>query len=260
MNPVIRFGNTPGTQHIIGLPREESDVKHTLCVIPAYSGGKDKRSIMMPLSGKPLLAYSIETALSSQEFDDVLVSSDDEDALSLAESRGVLTDVVFSSPAVTIRGMIDAVVSFVERARIVKTYRHVAVMLPCCPLRSIDDVHRAMARYRDQKSACSLITVTPYAFPQELAMKYSAADHHLTMRDPGVHRRMVRSQMLSATYQPNGALFVMPTASLLQHRTFFTDPMVGYVMPPQRSLDINDPHQLGIARYIVEHPQMDVTN
>ena len=260
MNPVIRIGNMPSHQHIVGLPREEVGIKECLCIIPAYTGGEDKRSNMMPLAGKPLLAYTIETALESQEFDDVLVTSDDEDALSLAESRGVLTDIILKAPGVGTRSLIESVVKFVERARVLKSYRHVALMLPRCPLRSIEDVNRAMDRYREQKAACTLITVTPYAFPPEFAMRYSSDDHCLRMRDPGIQRRMIRNQMLSATYQPNGALYVTSTATLVRQRTYFVDPMIGYVMPPRRSLDINDPHQLGIARYIVDHPVKDANN
>ncbi|MCR2074848.1 cytidylyltransferase domain-containing protein, partial [Campylobacter lari] len=53
-----------------------------LCIIPARGGSKRiPRKNIINFLGKPLIAYSIESALNSGIFDDVIISSDDDEII-----------------------------------------------------------------------------------------------------------------------------------------------------------------------------------
>lgn len=61
----------------------------TLCIIPARGGSKRiERKNIKEFAGKPIIAYSIEAAVQSGCFDEVMVSTDDEEIASIAESHG----------------------------------------------------------------------------------------------------------------------------------------------------------------------------
>ena len=60
-----------------------------LAIIPARSGSKGlKDKNIKLLDGKPLIAYTIEAALKSGEFDEVMVSTDDEEFAKVAKQYG----------------------------------------------------------------------------------------------------------------------------------------------------------------------------
>ena len=61
----------------------------SLCIIPARGGSKRiPRKNIKPFMGKPIIAYSIETALKSGVFDEVMVSTDDEEIVGVARQYG----------------------------------------------------------------------------------------------------------------------------------------------------------------------------
>ena len=60
-----------------------------LCIIPARGGSKRiPRKNVKPFMGKPIIAYSIEAALQSGLFDEVMVSTDDEEIAEIAKKFG----------------------------------------------------------------------------------------------------------------------------------------------------------------------------
>jgi len=72
-------------------------MKKSIAIIPARGGSKRiPRKNIKPFYGKPLIAYSIETALASQLFEKVIVSTDDEEIANIAKSYGA--EVPFMRP------------------------------------------------------------------------------------------------------------------------------------------------------------------
>jgi pseudaminic acid cytidylyltransferase len=64
---------------------------HNLCIIPARGGSKRiPRKNIKPFLGKPIIAYSIEAALQSQLFDEVMVSTDDSEIAEIARKYGAV--------------------------------------------------------------------------------------------------------------------------------------------------------------------------
>ena len=61
----------------------------TLCIITARGGSKRiPRKNIRDFLGKPIIAYSIEAALKSEIFDEVMVSTDDEEIARVAREYG----------------------------------------------------------------------------------------------------------------------------------------------------------------------------
>jgi N-acylneuraminate cytidylyltransferase len=70
----------------------------SLCIIPARGGSKRiPRKNIKPFMGKPIIAYSIEAALASGLFDEVMVSTDDEEMARVARQYGAKVPFMRSS-------------------------------------------------------------------------------------------------------------------------------------------------------------------
>jgi CMP-N-acetylneuraminic acid synthetase len=57
-----------------------------------------------------------------------------------------------------------------------------------------------------------------------------------------------QAQKVPTLYHPSGAVFAATVSGFREHESFYTDDTVGYRMPPERSLDIDVPHDLEMAR------------
>lgn len=229
-------------------------MKDCLCLIPARGGSKRlPRKNIMPLGGKPLLAHTIDAALEACIFDDVIVSSDDDEILKLAAERGADTDRRPDALANDTAKVVEVVEEFLVRTGAVDTHKHIVVMLSTCPLRSVSDVQQGIAMYKAGPEGSTLVSVTGYDFPPELSMQHDESSHQLKMDRPETYRQTTRSQSFKPSYHPNGGFYAARVADFLTARTFFTNRMIGYVMPPERSVDIDYLYQFRMAEILLEH-------
>jgi len=215
-----------------------------VCLIPARGGSKRiPRKNLLPLGGKPLLAYTIDNARDSGCFDEIAVSSDDAEILALAERCGVRADRRPDHLSGDMTKFVEVLEEFLQRE---SRFDHFAGLLPTCPFRTAEDVRAAMELSLEHPAAF-VVGVTAYDFPPQLAMTFDATSHGLTIREPETYKTTTRSQSLGTLHHPNGSIYCGRVDRYLQTGTYFEPPLVGYVMPPERSFDIDYPYQFEIA-------------
>jgi len=171
----------------------------------------------------------------------VVVSTDDAVAARQARRRGAI--VVrrprrLAGPRATTAEVIDHALRELRREGLV--FDRVVVLQPTSPLRTSADVREAL-RIHDAQRGRNVISVTALKGAQ-WTMRLGS-DGRLQPLDPRSLRR--RRQDLRPLYVPNGALYVVGTDRVKQG--WFED-AVGYVMPRSRSIDIDEPIDLRIAR------------
>lgn len=230
----------------------------TLCLIPARGGSRRiRRKNLLSLAGKPLLAYTIEVATKADVFEDVVVSSDDHEILDLAVSLGVTPDGRPERLSGDKIRFVEVIEEYLLRPGITQRYANIACMLPTCPFRTVKDVHKAYALFAEQPDEVFLVAVTEYDFPIQLALELDKDGMTLSMRDPDTYGQTTRSQSLRKAYHPNGAIYLATVEGFLRKATFFNHPLIGYVMPPARSFDIDYPYQFRIAEGMMREMKQD---
>ncbi len=230
--------------------------KKTLCIIPARGGSKRiPRKNILPLAGKPLLAYTVSPALEADIFKDVVVSSEDDEILELAAALGAVADRRPSALCADTIRAVQVVEEYLLRDGVKEKYKNVANMLPTCPFRTVADIRSAYDLFTKQTDDVFLTSVTEYGFPPQLAFDLDEDGRSLIMRDPATYRRTTRSQDISTCYHSNGCIYLATVDGFLREKTFFADPLIGYVMPPERSFDIDYPYQFTIAELMMQGSQ-----
>lgn len=227
----------------------------TVCIIPARGGSKRiPRKNLLPLNGKPLLAHTVEAVLKARVFAEVYVSSDDPEILALAEACGARTDVRPQHLAGDTVKATEIISEFLSRPGHAQKYDVVGMCLPTCPLRVAEDVREAMEHFARHRGQCPrLIGVTRYEFPPQLALRSpspaqtESSGHIMHMREPEAYQFSTRSQEIEPLYYPNGSIYLSTVANYLQERTFFGQPTLVHVMPPERSFDIDYPYQFTVV-------------
>jgi CMP-N-acetylneuraminic acid synthetase len=213
------------------------DGKRCVAVICARGGSKGlPRKNVLPLAGRPLIAWSVEAARQSTLLDRAVVSTDDPEIAEAARHAGA--DVPFLRPAHLAddgANIVDAILYTLDTLGEAEGY---AVLLQATsPLRTGADID-ACIRLCAERKAPAAATVSP-------AAKSPYWMFHLN--DDGSVRPVIpapaianQRQALPPAWVANGAVYVAECDWLRHHRTFWVpDVTQGCIMPAERSVDID---------------------
>lgn len=224
-----------------------------LGLIPARGGSKGlPRKNILPLAGKPLIAHTILVARESKALDRVVVSTDDQEIADVAKWHGA--DVPFYRPADLAKddtsvfpALLHAITWLSEHEGYNPGY--VMLLQPTSPFRTVEDIQGtvslAVRKQADAVVSVSAVRQHPYW------MKQITEDGKLISQYPPAHAAF-RRQDLPTLYVPNGAIYLVLRSVLLERQTFYTERTYGYVIPGERSLDIDNPWDLYVAELILK--------
>jgi pseudaminic acid cytidylyltransferase len=219
-----------------------------VCLVPARGGSQRvPRKNVTPLAGRPLLAWTVEAALASGLFQRVVVSTEDEEIARVAERHGAVVLPRAAALATSTATGVDVCVDAIERLRAGgEAFDVLAFLLPTSPLRTAEDLCGAWERFVE-RDADFLMAVTDYAIPPFWALE--ERDGYL--RPYWGHEYLVKSQELPRVSVDNGAVYLARVEAFLRERTFYGERLVGYWMPRERSVDVDEPVDLALAEFFL---------
>jgi CMP-N,N'-diacetyllegionaminic acid synthase len=220
-----------------------------LAIIPARGGSKRLlRKNILPLAGRPVIAWTIEAALKSSAVKRVVVSTDDPEIAAIAKSFGAEVPFLRESElASDTTSTIDVVVDTLKRL----TFEGRLVLLqPTSPLRTAMHIDEA-ANLMTIKSADGVVSVTKAEHPLEWFGLLPDDGCMRKFLDPGV--RNLRSQDLPVSYRLNGAIYIAESRKLIEEGTFFLRKNVyAYRMERESSVDIDDEFDYRVADMLLK--------
>lgn len=214
----------------------------TLGLIPARGGSKGiPRKNLLPIAGKPLIAWTIEAALAAKCIDRVVVTTDDEEIARVAKTYRA--DVPFLRPAELARDETPGIDPVLHAIDAVTGYDRVVLLQPTSPLRTAADIDSAIAL---AEAGASVVSVTEAVHADWIF----AMDAHGAL-DIGATPPVARRQDMVKRYALNGAIYVARCAILRESRGFLASGTLGYVMPAERSVDIDGPLDWRLAELLL---------
>ena len=224
--------------------------KKILAIIPARGGSKRlPHKNVLDLAGKPLVAWSIESALSSKYIDRVILSSDDEEIIKVAKEWGC--DIPFTRPKELAQDnsrSIDLVTHALNTLE--EEYDDVILLQPTSPLRTSEDIDNAIEQFY-AKDATSVIGVCEV---EHSPLWSNTLDESLSMNnflDDKYNNS--RSQDLPTYYRINGAFYMSRVASVLKEESFFVkENIYAFVMSQEHSVDIDTKLDFIIAEAVLK--------
>ena len=191
------------------------------------------------LAGKPLIAWTIQAALESSIFDRTIVSTDDDNISQICSKLGA--EVPFKRPdelAQDDSPHIDAVVHAIEWLNHNCNYypEYVMLLQPTSPLRTVEDIKNAI-ELLIKNNADSIISVSPTTVHPYLMKQIN--EEGLLLDFVEKPESYLPRQLHPPVYHVNGAIYLIKTDIILQQRTFSPENTFPYLMPMERSLDID---------------------
>jgi CMP-N-acetylneuraminic acid synthetase len=224
--------------------------KTFLAVIPARGGSKRlPRKNVLDLAGKPLIAWTIEASRHSSYIDKTLVSSDDDEILSIAEAYSA--DILRrpSELASDTSSSFDAIRHAIESSA--QQYDYLVLLQPTSPLRDKNNIN-ATIELLEQKKADAIISVCEMEHSPLWANTLpndGAMDNFL--RNELINQR---SQDLPKHYRLNGAIYICKIDRLLEEGSFFIkDNIFSYIMETEKSIDIDSSSDFSFAQWKMEN-------
>jgi len=222
----------------------------SICFIPAREGskgipGKNKKDFC----GKPLVQWSIDQAKESKLFDKIIVSSDDQDILDIAQRCGV-EDVQRVDELSGDDVMIDDVM-YDFFAREPNQCELICLLQPTSPLRNVSDITKTYAEIK-KKKWWSVVGVQWNPIMGWVKEPTKAGSMCLYQ----IHKRPNR-QTRDNFYLENGAIYWMKQGAFLNSGNRVITPVKTYlhVMPPERSLEVDTPYDWFLAEKTFEYLQ-----
>lgn len=223
----------------------------TLCARGGSKGVADKN--LMEVAGKPLLAHSLLQARASGLFATIAVSSDSPRILAAAGRWGA--DLLIERPAelATDRApKLPAIRHAVEVAedRAGRAFETLVDLDVTSPLRSVDDIRGAVALL-EGSGVSQVITGTPARRSPYFNMVELSADGVVRLvvePDPPLARR----QDAPPCYDMNASIYVWTRDGLFHGGRPFNPDARLFVMPEERSLDVDSPLDARIVRFLME--------
>lgn len=198
------------------------------------------------LAGKPLLAYTIETARASRALDRVILSTEDEAIAAAARDLGC--DVPFMRPTDLAQDdtphlpVIQHATRWMQE-RAGYTPDAVMILQPTSPLRTADDIAAAvhLLETSDADSVLSVNEVPVHAHPMRTLRLDAQGDAVLFVSGEPVRKRINRRQDLPPAWVMNGCIYACRTRVLFDAQpSLYGNRVAAYRMPADRSLSIDD--------------------
>ena len=231
-----------------------------IAIITARSGSKglpDKN--IRPLAGIPLIAYTIKAALDRGMFDTVMVSTDSEEYARISREYGA--EVPFLRSAETsgdTAGSWDVVREVLKNYKEMgKEFDKICLLQPTSPLRNGEDIRNAFA-FMEEKKANNLISSAEIgmAFSQ-MYMLTDSCKYTDAIRTQPINQDSysLRRQDAKKTYRTNGAIYIVDKRVEDPGYRFLEDECVCFVMPKERSVDIDSLLDFAIAESILKYQE-----
>jgi CMP-N,N'-diacetyllegionaminic acid synthase len=218
--------------------------QRTLAVVPARGGSKGlPRKNILQLGGKPLISWTISSALDAECVDTVIVSTDDEEIADIA--RGAGAEVPFMRPVELASDTATSVDVMAHALTEMQGYEAAVLLQPTSPFCTSTDLDAGYALWKTSGApncvSVRIATESPWLmYSRSETGKLSALQHPRTTGQ--------RRQDLPFVYMLNGAFYFVQTKRFLRDLIFVQQETVGYEMPLSRSLDIDTAADLEAAR------------
>ncbi len=216
-----------------------------IAIITARGGSKRiPRKNIKPFLGSPIIKYSIEAAINSNCFDEVMVSTDDEEIAAIARSynakvpffRSAASSDDFSTTADVIAEVIK------EYQAQGEDFEYLCCIYPTAPFITSKKIEEAMNILIETDADC-VLPVVRFSYPIQRSLKIE--DGRAIMNWP--ENYLSRSQDLTPAYHDSGQFYCLKTKSLLLQMRLFADYTVPLIVSETEVQDIDNEEDWKLA-------------
>jgi N-acylneuraminate cytidylyltransferase len=217
----------------------------TIAIITARGGSKRiPRKNIKSFMGKPIMAYSIEAAINSNVFDEVMASTDDDEIATIAKQYGAIVPFMrspktsddYTTTAEVIKEVLE------EYKKMGKNFDLACCIYPTAPFITAEKLSSAF-QLLSNSDADSVLPVTRFSFP--IWRSFKMEGNKIFYNWPEFAPK--RSQDLSPAFHDCGQFYFLNVEPFMQTTKLVTDNTIGVEMPESEVQDIDTEEDWKIA-------------
>jgi N-acylneuraminate cytidylyltransferase len=209
----------------------------SVAIIPARGGSKRiPRKNIKNFLGKPIIAYSIEAAIASRVFDEIIVSTDDEEIAEVSKKYGASVPFFRNAEtstdmAMTASVLIEVLDKFEKQE---KNFKYVCCLYPCAPFVTPKRLEEGMDLLV-KSNVDSVLPVVKFSYPPQRCLVIR--DEKITMLHPENYN--IRSQDLEPLYHDAGQFCCVKSSSLKAEEKLFCQNTLPIILKESEAQDID---------------------
>lgn len=219
-------------------------------IITARGGSKGipKKNIKL-LNEKPVIAYTIEESIKSNFIKQTYVTTEDSEISDISQEYGA---EVINRPKELAQDnstSVDVILHSIQYLENNDELPDFFVLLqPTSPLRTKEDIENAIRLFIENECD-ALISVSQ--LDHSSMMSFEIQNNFLT---PNCDEKFLnrRRQELPKFYCPNGAIYITTPTSIRKNKTFIPKKTTAYIMPPERSIDLDTAFDFKLAEFLLK--------
>lgn len=228
-------------------------MEKVLAIITARGGSKRiPRKNIKEFCGKPIIQYSIEAALESKIFDEVMVSTEDEEIREIAEKCGAKIPFMRSEKTAGDMAMTHEVIleGLAEYEKLGQTFDYVCCIYPTAPFITPDKLRESLNKLKET-NADTVLPVVAFSFPPQRCFVIN--DGNAEFKWP--ENRLVRSQDLERWYHDCGQYYFVRTDRFLETHNLIMEHTVPVIVDEMEVQDIDnyEDWELAELKYKMRH-------
>lgn len=217
----------------------------SVAIITARGGSKRiPRKNIKNFCGQPIIKYSIDAALKAGCFDEVMVSTDDEEIAEIARKFGAKVPFVrsqknsddYSTTADVIKEVI------LEYQKLGQDYKYLCCIYPTAPFVTSNLLSNSIKKLIETDADC-VLPIVKYSYPIQRSLKIE--NGKAVMNWP--ENYLKRSQDLEPIYHDSGQFYSMKSSSLLEQMVLFAKNTIPVIIPETEVQDIDNEEDWKIA-------------
>ena len=223
-----------------------------ICIIPARGGSERiPRKNIKDFLGKPIIAYSIKAAIDSMLFDEVMVSTDDEEIAEIAKNFGAKTPFLRSRDnSNNFASTVDVLIEVLDwYSKSGQKFEYGCCLYPAAPFATPELLAENYTRLFKEK--CDVVfPVVAYSHPIQRALKLNENNKISLFFNQD---QFTRSQDLETTYHDSGQFYWFEIEKLLLNKSLFSENAMGVKVSEFQAQDIDSLEDWKMAEMKYKH-------
>lgn len=215
------------------------NTRKILAIIPARGGSKGiPRKNIVPLAGKPLIAWTIQAAQKSKYIDKIVVSSEDDEILAVGarfKAQSIKRPAHLATDTVVPEPLIFQVMDYLkEKENYIPEI--IVYLQPTSPLRDTDDIDNALKIFFKNK-VTALNSV--YEIEKKYLKTFLINKQGFLMGSINDKYPFINRQQLPSVYMPNGAIYIITKKEFMKTGQLFSNKTIPYIMTAEKNFDLD---------------------
>lgn len=233
------------------MPAEKYNILCTICARGGSKGLKNKN--IRNLNGKPLIAHSIEQAKESKLFNHIVVSTDSDEIIDVARKYGAevffkRSEELSNDKAGKVKAIQDAFIKSEEYFQ--EKFDYHFDLDATSPLRFVSDIHNAFELFLQNKNDI-LQTAMPSRKSPYFNLVELDENNHLFLSKK-LEKPILRRQDSPKCFDLNASIYIWTRDAILNNDTVFVKNCGLYIMPEDRSIDIDNELDFDFVEFIMK--------